>query len=566
MPNVSSFGAQTDNAVVSGTVTDRQMIIPDVPPQGLMSVGPRVTPNFVKPREWNAQTTYHFFDAVRDTAGNAYVATKPVVPAGTPLTDEGYWFLWADPDTRFDDLNETVKTFNQRITQNTNDIATKAPINHASEETIYGIGNSLNYGHLRLAADDTPMTSDANAGVAATPKMISDYTYKKAFIKLASDFGLNPSNNGSENATALNNAIDYCINNHCILIVTAGEYTINSQIELPNGIHIEGESVYNTTLKFPNNKGFTNKLDANGNRATVGATLKNITIVGSYDYKSVPNESDIYTYYEVGGVFGTFYNCEISRLNIKNFPVGISTKQTPTSVADYNQKYNQKFGDNRTIEHINIAFCYIGAFLNQWDCYYNDFRINNVYYIGNMLGYMNMLHAWNYSNALYARSLIGTNFEFDYQYNNPDIPSTNFNSALVCFGASDTNNQCAFSNLKIYNLVASSNEQFFPTSNIQPMIRCVQESNIEIDNLYIGCTTEGNHGWNSLDDTVLPREIISCQPNSHATVKGQVHPKYTTINNMASSYNNIHADITSKISGYKLTNSYNTGKATYEFV
>lgn len=33
MPNVSSFGAQTDNAVVSGTVTDRQMIIPDVPPQ-----------------------------------------------------------------------------------------------------------------------------------------------------------------------------------------------------------------------------------------------------------------------------------------------------------------------------------------------------------------------------------------------------------------------------------------------------------------------------------------------------------------------------------------------------
>ena len=178
MPNVSSFGAQTDNAVVSGTVTDRQMIIPGIPPQGLMSVGPRVTPNFVKPREWNAQTTYHFFDAVRDPAGNAYVATKPVVPAGTPLMNEDYWFLWADPDTRFDDLNETVKTFNQRITQNTSDIATKAPINHASEETVYGIGNSLNYGHLKLATDDTPMTSDANAGVAATPKMINDATEK----------------------------------------------------------------------------------------------------------------------------------------------------------------------------------------------------------------------------------------------------------------------------------------------------------------------------------------------------------------------------------------------------
>ena len=172
MPNVSSFGAQTDNAVVSGTVTDRQMIIPEIPPQGLMSVGPRVTPNFVKPREWNDKTTYHFFDAVRDTAGNAYVATKPVVPAGTQLTDEDYWFLWADPDTRFDDLNETVKTFNQRITQNTNDIKTKAPANHASEETIYGVGNELNYGHVRLAVDDTPMTSDANAGAAATPAYV----------------------------------------------------------------------------------------------------------------------------------------------------------------------------------------------------------------------------------------------------------------------------------------------------------------------------------------------------------------------------------------------------------
>lgn len=123
MPNVSNFGTQTDNAVVQGTVTDRDMVIPDVPPQGLMSVGPRVTPNFVKPREWNDQTTYHFFDAVKDGNGSAYIATKPVVPAGTQLSDENYWFLWAAPDTRIDELNEIVKTYNQRITNNTNNIA-----------------------------------------------------------------------------------------------------------------------------------------------------------------------------------------------------------------------------------------------------------------------------------------------------------------------------------------------------------------------------------------------------------------------------------------------------------
>ena len=118
MPNVSSFGAQTDNSVVQGTVTDRAMIIPDIPPQGLMSVGPRVTPHFVNPSLWSALTTYHFFDAVHDAAGASYVAIKPEVPAGTELTDDSYWFLWADPNSQLADLSELVKTFNGRITEN----------------------------------------------------------------------------------------------------------------------------------------------------------------------------------------------------------------------------------------------------------------------------------------------------------------------------------------------------------------------------------------------------------------------------------------------------------------
>lgn len=123
MPNVSSFGTQTDNSVVQGTVMDRAMVIPDIPPSGLESVGPRVTPHFVKPSLWSALTTYHFFDAVHDAAGASYVAIKPEVPAGTKLTDEKYWFLWADPNSQFADLSELVKTFNGRITQNTTDIA-----------------------------------------------------------------------------------------------------------------------------------------------------------------------------------------------------------------------------------------------------------------------------------------------------------------------------------------------------------------------------------------------------------------------------------------------------------
>lgn len=181
MPNVSKFGAQTDNAVVSGTVTDRQTIIPDVPPQGLMSVGPRVTPNYIK-EPWSALNSYVYFDVVRDVAGSSYVAIKPLVPAGTELTDEDYWFKWSDPNAQLDELEQIVKLYDGRISQNASAItaeeqrataaeATKAPTGHASEETVYGVGNAVNYGHVKVA--DTG-ASDASASVAASPKYVSD--------------------------------------------------------------------------------------------------------------------------------------------------------------------------------------------------------------------------------------------------------------------------------------------------------------------------------------------------------------------------------------------------------
>lgn len=149
MPNVSSFGAQTDNSVVQGTVTDRAMVIPDIPPQGLMSVGPRVTPHFVKPSLWSALTTYHFFDAVHDAAGASYVAIKPEVPAGTDLNDEEFWFLWADPNSQFADLSELVKTYNGRITKNTSDIAA---LNGKVDEGVTALTGKIET--AQKAADD----------------------------------------------------------------------------------------------------------------------------------------------------------------------------------------------------------------------------------------------------------------------------------------------------------------------------------------------------------------------------------------------------------------------------
>lgn len=52
-------------------------------------------------------------------------------------------------------------------------LATKAPTNHASSATTYGIGTGTNYGHVKLS-DSTTSTSSTSSGIAATPKAVND--------------------------------------------------------------------------------------------------------------------------------------------------------------------------------------------------------------------------------------------------------------------------------------------------------------------------------------------------------------------------------------------------------
>ena len=300
MPNVSKFGAQTDNAVVQGTVTDRAMVIPDIPPSGLMSVGPRVTPHFVKPSLWSALTTYHFFDAVHDAAGASYVAIKPEIPAGTELTDEDYWFLWADPNSQFADLSALVKTFDGRISQNTADIATKAPNNHASEEMTYGVGNGANYGHVRLAADDTPLTSGANEGIAATPKMVDDIFKNKDVVYLSEFNGIADAiSNAAQNnkvliASVINTAETIDIPSNLTFICDKIVYTgSESAISL--------DSVTNTCV-------FIRSIVSSGKGISFDCKTKNCERNNISFNEIVSTDECIYIYTRATGSFGVMDN------------------------------------------------------------------------------------------------------------------------------------------------------------------------------------------------------------------------------------------------------------------
>lgn len=86
-----------------------------------------------------------------------------------------YKLTTIDPNARINVPNDV----NTALNQIDDALFGKAPTNHASEETVYGVGNAVNYGHLKLADGDTPMTSGANDGVAATPAYISNVANSK---------------------------------------------------------------------------------------------------------------------------------------------------------------------------------------------------------------------------------------------------------------------------------------------------------------------------------------------------------------------------------------------------
>lgn len=151
-------------------------------------IGARYVPLFSDPLDWDSTKTYEPLTIVYHE-GNSYTS-RQFVPEGTSITNEAYWALTGNYNAQIEKYRAEIAQYDKRITKNSTDIAknatniaaevkrstevekTKAPNNHASENTTYGIGNTVNYGHVKLT-DDTDSTSGANDGVAVTPNMVT---------------------------------------------------------------------------------------------------------------------------------------------------------------------------------------------------------------------------------------------------------------------------------------------------------------------------------------------------------------------------------------------------------
>lgn len=155
MANVSNFSAITPGAAVSGTLTDKEVVAPIAPPDGLRADGPRVTFHFAG--TWDADNTYVYYDVVKDNSGASWICKYPQVPKGTPLEEGAYWTRWADPNLEVEELYQTMQTYNARIT------SAETTANNA--QTV--ANNAQTVAHNAKTAADNAKTAADNAQTAA---------------------------------------------------------------------------------------------------------------------------------------------------------------------------------------------------------------------------------------------------------------------------------------------------------------------------------------------------------------------------------------------------------------
>lgn len=158
-------------------------------------IGARYVPLFADPIDWSDTRTYEPLTIVYHK-GNSYTSRQSV-PTGIDIGNEAFWALTGNYNAQIEQYRtevasyrKEVEAYEARITANTEAIATnaqaikaetsrateaestKAPIGHASGDKTYGAGTASMYGHVKLATRDTPASSDATAGIAATPASV----------------------------------------------------------------------------------------------------------------------------------------------------------------------------------------------------------------------------------------------------------------------------------------------------------------------------------------------------------------------------------------------------------
>lgn len=116
MAKTTKTGVLTTPTAKATTVLEDSSPVLPLPntPQGVMAVGPRVSLHFIT-SGYNKANSYEYYDVV-NVDGTSYIAIQNV-PANTPVSNADYWVKWNDPNAQFALLQDTVESFDKRITE-----------------------------------------------------------------------------------------------------------------------------------------------------------------------------------------------------------------------------------------------------------------------------------------------------------------------------------------------------------------------------------------------------------------------------------------------------------------
>ena len=102
-------------------------------------LGAKVQPTVAKPIEWNDTRTYEPLTYVMHE-GDTYI-TDRYVPIGIALDNEAYWTRCASFSGQIEGYREEVKTFDNRVAENTNNIS---KLSSRLDDAPYSVNNILN--------------------------------------------------------------------------------------------------------------------------------------------------------------------------------------------------------------------------------------------------------------------------------------------------------------------------------------------------------------------------------------------------------------------------------------
>ena len=106
-----------------------------------MYVGARYVPRFIDD-PWNDITSYEALDVVDNGQGTSYIARKPV-PAGTPLSDRTYWFLYGSTSGAIVNLQQQIDTLTGTVNSQGQTIASQGQAITTLEGTVTTQGQTI---------------------------------------------------------------------------------------------------------------------------------------------------------------------------------------------------------------------------------------------------------------------------------------------------------------------------------------------------------------------------------------------------------------------------------------